>query len=1544
MPLRGDSFTSTTTTTTDLENDRIRLDVAFVFVETIQELPQYSDQVETKVDDGLSFENINSNGVIIHQFGKVPLRRSGRQFRAFQGTIEASDTPTILYATSFQEIFSVSGISDVPSIQLWDTGEVISLYQAFWKATNFNANISTWDTSRVTTLEYAFKEAKNFNQNISTKEVTMGNNTYIAWKTGKVQSLRDTFYNADVFNNNGESFHWNTYSVRTFENTFYNAYQFNQDISTKLVSIGTYSFVAWNTYQSTNMKAMFYNAQAYNESMANWDVSHVIDFENFLRGATAFNQYLGNWSVLPGIQMNNMFKNTQLSQEYTFLPITPVNVEYTFYLSNTSNGWIKYMNGEPTDVQLDNVSINENVAIGTEIGQLSTLGTNSDTLEYFIEDNEYFEIINNEKVVTKKELDYETVNSVVVNILVRDTDTNESAVTPFMFNVVNVSEGPIDISITTTTASGETSILINEQTVPSGTPISIGTIIVNWGEEAPSLFNPIEVVNNSSGADGENFTVVESNGAYTLALIPGSVFDYATKSVYVLDIRATTSSNSTYSKDITVNINDVPVFSEIADANINNGSPIEEITFTVTDSNTIDTLQVTGLPSWLQFSPSSDKSSGTFNGTPSLSIGDTAVSTITITATDDTLGTSTTSFTISVRFAPQISIVTIPVATKGKPFETSEIIITEGTSPYTIVLSDATLSSYGSWLSITNNKVTGTPPADIGDSTITFEVKVTDSTDPAFISTQSFQLELEENVKPVISNVSDTTIQIDQDMTALTVTVVDEDDTTLTLSAKLTDNSALPTWLEFVTESDGKTGTFSGKPPLTSPNTLSIEIEAVDSAGESVIHQFVLTINRPPVFQNTPSSTGRTGKLYEHTINVTDEEGENITLELLGTIPTGMTLTNNKIQWTPSTANTYSGIKIRATDQSQGIQEQTFEIIVQQNVPPSISSITDKYFIKDQQDVVVTVLVTEIDSDDTITTVVEALDQTDQVINIPEWIQVTISTNNKSVTINGSNTVIQSVRLRITSTDESGESDSVIFNIYITASPPTLPAFSNMDVYLANEISAVTYTISSDSAASVLSVSATNKPAWLNIVYNNDYTFTISGTPNDNLGEDISVTIKVSDANGNTSTEQSFTISVKQYVVGNTSIQMDTSTIQKFDDMPEEKGKEIVKDFIANSIGESAENIEIISFTVNTGSVPILRESMVVRIVNNTSSSPSLNVVYKVETTKTDSTIEEELESNGNSDQLVTSFNTVAETDETIVPISTYEATQLDQAFETNTTTVTDTSNADATGKPTIKTLQGELVTNNDDVIVGKTLYVDVSGVADADGINNDTKAYIWIRRDSEDNDTDTTVSTTSYTLTEDDIGFKIGVRYMFDDIYGYSSSINSDFTQYIVLQKYDIVPSSIDQTLIGIGQDATITFVSERSIAEFNQNKTGYISINYDGSVVISDGSPETSIAPMGLWIGPDNGNPATSIYYSSKIDDSTKTVTLKEGWNMIGVSQDSVIQDDDNIIDAIYRYVDKKYQLVNLSHLQEHQGRLVYCNQDGNIKILSLNSSSGT
>ncbi|WP_298965669.1 putative Ig domain-containing protein [uncultured Roseibium sp.] len=111
--------------------------------------------------------------------------------------------------------------------------------------------------------------------------------------------------------------------------------------------------------------------------------------------------------------------------------------------------------------------------------------------------------------------------------------------------------------------------------------------------------------------------------------------------------------------------------------------------------------------------------------------------------------------------------------------------------------------------------------------------------------------DVEPNSAPTVSSVlSDYSIDEDfaWNFTVPVDTFSDADSDTLTLSATLADDSALPSWLSF----DALTRTFSGTPPQDYNGTMSLKVVASDglASAEQVFDLVVNAVNDAPVVEN----------------------------------------------------------------------------------------------------------------------------------------------------------------------------------------------------------------------------------------------------------------------------------------------------------------------------------------------------------------------------------------------------------------------------------------------------------------------------------------------------------------------------------------------------------------------------------------------------------------------------------------------------------------------------------------------------------------------
>lgn len=160
-----------------------------------------------------------------------------------------------------------------------DLRDVTNLSFMFYKASNFNADISHWDTSSVSDMEFMFGFASSFNGDIS------------QWDTSAVTNMGGMFYIATSFN--GDISQWNTSSVIQMHSMFALASSFNTDIS------------LWDTHSVVRMETMFLGASNFNGNLSLWDTSEVQNMSKMFFNATNMSGNLSNWTLHPDVRHLN---------------------------------------------------------------------------------------------------------------------------------------------------------------------------------------------------------------------------------------------------------------------------------------------------------------------------------------------------------------------------------------------------------------------------------------------------------------------------------------------------------------------------------------------------------------------------------------------------------------------------------------------------------------------------------------------------------------------------------------------------------------------------------------------------------------------------------------------------------------------------------------------------------------------------------------------------------------------------------------------------------------------------------------------------------------------------------------------------------------------------------------------------------------------------------------------------------------------------------------------------------------------------------------
>lgn len=213
---------------------------------------------------------------------------------------------------------------------------------------------------------------------------------------------------------------------------------------------------------------------------------------------------------------------------------------------------VSAINHNPTDIQLSNSSVAENLPSGTVVGTLTSSdpdpGDTSFTYDFVdnagYPDNASFDIVGN-SLQTSAVFNFEAKESYSINI--RTTDPGTPGLTydeVFSIAVTNVNEAPTNITLTPTTVAEN---------------LPIDTVVGAFNTTDPDTGNTFtySTVAGTGDTDNAQFNISGGN------LRTSAIFDYETKSSYSIRVRSTDQGGILFfekSFTITVtNVNDPPV-------------------------------------------------------------------------------------------------------------------------------------------------------------------------------------------------------------------------------------------------------------------------------------------------------------------------------------------------------------------------------------------------------------------------------------------------------------------------------------------------------------------------------------------------------------------------------------------------------------------------------------------------------------------------------------------------------------------------------------------------------------------------------------------------------------------------------------------------------------------------------------------------------------------------------------------------------------------------------------------------------------------------
>ena len=553
------------------------------------------------------------------------------------------------------------------------------------------------------------------------------------------------------------------------------------------------------------------------------------------------------------------------------------------------------------------------------------------------------------------------------------------------------------------------------------------------------------------------------------------------------------------------------------------------------------------LPTWLSF----DAITNTFSGTPAN--GEVGSINVMVTATDGSAASVSDTFSLTVNNtndAPTVAnAITDQVASEDAAFNfTVSVDAFADTDVGDSLTLSATLSDGSplpTWLSFDalTNTFSGTPNnGEVGALNIT--VTATDGSAASVSDTFALTVNNTNDAPTVSTPIVD---QVASEDAAYSFVVpadafadIDAGDS-LTLSATLSDGSALPTWLSF----DAITNTFSGTPANGEVGALNITVTATDGSAATASDTFSLTVNNtndaPTVANGITDQVANEDAAFSFVVPVDafadTDVGDSLTLSaILGedsALPAWLSfdaLTNTFIGTPTNNEVGTLSVSVIATDNSGAAVTDTFSLTVNNtnDAPKVANAITDQVASEDAVFNFTVPVDAFVDADvgDSFILIATLSDGSP----LPTWLSFDTLTNTFSGT--PTNGEVGAIDIQVTATDGSRASVSDVFTLNITNTNDASTVTNTITDQIAAEGAEFNFTVpintfSDEDVGDNLTLSATlidgsTLPAWLNF---DPITNSFSGIPSVlNLG-DLNIVITATDSGGLNITDD-FTLTV----------------------------------------------------------------------------------------------------------------------------------------------------------------------------------------------------------------------------------------------------------------------------------------------------------------------------------------------------------------------------------------------------------------------------------